>query len=54
LQVADAGQLVAQALSLLQDAARRQQMHSAALAFTTAHRGASQRIVALLQAHLPQ
>ncbi|WP_159880521.1 lipid IV(A) 3-deoxy-D-manno-octulosonic acid transferase [Aquitalea denitrificans] len=53
LQVADAAALVQQALELLQDDARRQQMHSAALAFTAAHRGASQRIVQLLQAHLP-
>jgi 3-deoxy-D-manno-octulosonic-acid transferase len=44
---------VQQVLGLLQDEARRQQMHSAALAFTAAHRGASQRIVQLLQAHLP-
>lgn len=52
-QVADAAALVQQVLGLLQDDARRQQMHSAALAFTAAHRGASQRIVQLLQAHLP-
>lgn len=53
LQVADADALVQQALGLLQDEARRQQMHRAALVFTAAHRGASQRIVQLLQAHLP-
>ncbi|WP_137008968.1 lipid IV(A) 3-deoxy-D-manno-octulosonic acid transferase [Aquitalea aquatilis] len=52
LQVADAGQLVAQALGLLQDGVRRQQMSMAAQAFTAAHRGASQRILALLQRHL--
>ena len=52
-QVADAAALVQQVLGLLQDDDRRQQMHSAALAFTAAHRGASQRIVQLLQAHLP-
>lgn len=53
LQVADADALVQQVLGLLQDEARRQQMHHAALVFTAAHRGASQRIVQLLQAHLP-
>jgi 3-deoxy-D-manno-octulosonic-acid transferase len=53
LQVADAAALVQQVLGLLQDDAGRQQMHSAALAFTAAHRGASQRIVQLLEAHLP-
>ncbi|MBV8679856.1 MAG: 3-deoxy-D-manno-octulosonic acid transferase, partial [Aquitalea sp.] len=52
-QLADADALVAQALSLLHDQARCQQMRTAALTFTAAHRGASQRIVALLQAHLP-
>lgn len=54
LQVADATALVSQVLSLLQDRARCQQMSMAAQTFTAAHRGASQRIVALLQAHLPQ
>lgn len=53
LQVADAAALVQQVLGLLQDEARRQQMHSAALVFTATHRGASQRIVQLLQAQLP-
>lgn len=52
VQVADAAELVTQALSLLQDASRRQQMRAAALAFTAAHRGASQRIVELLRSHL--
>lgn len=51
-QVAYADALVAQALSLLHDQVRCQQMRTAALTFTAAHRGASQRIVALLQASL--
>jgi 3-deoxy-D-manno-octulosonic-acid transferase len=52
-QVADADALVALVLSLLQDRARCQQMSMAAQAFTAAHRGASQRIVQMLQAYLP-
>ncbi|BAK78766.1 3-deoxy-D-manno-octulosonic-acid transferase domain protein [Pseudogulbenkiania sp. NH8B] len=48
VQVADAAALVQQALALLADPARRQSMRQAALGFTAAHRGASERIVALI------
>lgn len=51
-QVADAPVLVAEALALLNDAERRQQMQAAALAFTRAHQGACERIVAYVDARL--
>jgi len=52
-QVVDAHALVSQAVALLHDAQRRQMMSAAALAFTAAHRGASQRIVDMLRQYLP-
>jgi 3-deoxy-D-manno-octulosonic-acid transferase len=48
LQVEDAASLVQQGLALLADPARRQAMSQAAQSFTAAHRGASERIVALI------
>lgn len=53
-QVPDAGALVDEALALLADAPARQAMHDAALAFTAAHRGASDRIVELIAGRLLQ
>ncbi|MEQ6290011.1 lipid IV(A) 3-deoxy-D-manno-octulosonic acid transferase [Vogesella sp. GCM10023246] len=52
-QVSDADQLVAAALTLLQDAAARQPMRQAGLAFTAQHRGASQRMLQLIKQQLP-
>ena len=49
-QIKDAGTLVSTALALLADAPARQRMHAAGLAFTAQHRGASERIVALIDA----
>ncbi|HJV06102.1 MAG TPA: lipid IV(A) 3-deoxy-D-manno-octulosonic acid transferase [Chromobacteriaceae bacterium] len=51
-QVADAAQLVATIRQLLADSATRQNMHTAALAFTAAHRGACARIVTMIDAAL--
>jgi 3-deoxy-D-manno-octulosonic-acid transferase len=51
-QVADAPQLVVAALALLDDADARLRMRDAGLAFTAAHRGASERIASLIAATL--
>ena len=47
-QVADAQSLVSAVLELLPDAAARQRMREAGLAFTAQHRGASQRMLQLI------
>jgi len=52
VQVADADALVAEVAALLADGERRAAMSSAALRFTAAHRGASQRIVDYFAARL--
>lgn len=53
LQVADADELVTTVLALLADEPRRRALSQAALAFTEQHKGASARMVALLQAGTP-
>ena len=49
LRVADAGALTESAGRLLGDAAERERMSSAAIAFARAHRGATERTMALIE-----
>ena len=49
VQVEDAGALIAQALNLLQDAPARARMGAAGLAFAARHRGATQRVMTLIE-----
>ncbi|OZI32030.1 3-deoxy-D-manno-octulosonic acid transferase [Bordetella genomosp. 10] len=49
IQVENAAQALKEAWALLQDEPRRQRMAAAALAWTTAHRGATERILAALR-----
>lgn len=53
IQVRDAGHLVAEINNLLSQETIRQQMQQAALAFSAAHRGASQHIVNMIRQQLP-
>jgi 3-deoxy-D-manno-octulosonic-acid transferase len=53
IQVADADAMLVCVRELLADDARRTEMARAGQAFSQAHRGASERIVALVSAHLP-
>jgi 3-deoxy-D-manno-octulosonic-acid transferase len=52
-RVADAAALMTEVGMLLEDPARRQRMHDAALAFHAAHRGATDRLWAWLAPRLP-
>ncbi|WP_434631754.1 lipid IV(A) 3-deoxy-D-manno-octulosonic acid transferase [Chromobacterium sp. CV08] len=52
-QVADAGELVAAALALLADPAEAEAMRQGAARFSAAHRGASERMLALLKTVVP-
>lgn len=49
LRVADAGEALAAALALLEDAPRREAMAQAAQAFISAHRGATHRVMSALR-----
>jgi 3-deoxy-D-manno-octulosonic-acid transferase len=53
LPIRDAGHLAATAIELLDDKTRREQMGEAGLSFTTRHRGATDRTMALIGRHLP-
>lgn len=52
-QCADAGALVAAALGLLEDPARRARMSQAGRAFAARHRGATERTLALVERFIP-